>query len=147
YSYNLDRAKDLLDKSETASKSATIRLRTFYDYADVADSIKRDLENIGLKVELKLLSYVPATPDYDIFLTVWDTPEDPDQYFLWHSTQKQTNITHYNNPKIDQLLETGRQFVNVQQRKKIYRDFQKVMAEDLPAYFLYYPYTYTIVRK
>jgi peptide/nickel transport system substrate-binding protein len=80
-------------------------------------------------------------------LAFWKIPLDPDQYFFWHSTQKDTNITNYKNVKIDKLLEDGRSSIFPSDRKKYYIEFQKIIAEDIPAIFLYYPYTYTIERK
>ena len=145
YGYNLNKAKEAADKVLGATEEAKLKLYTFIDYAPVAEAIKEDLKHVHYNVSLKLLSYIPD--EFDMFLTIWDVPQDPDQYFFWHSKQQQTNITKYNNAKIDQLLESGREIVNVQQRKKIYRDFQKIIVDDLPAYFMYYPYVYTIKRK
>ena len=82
-----------------------------------------------------------------MLLAFWKVPQDPDQYFFWHSTQKQGNITGYKNVKIDKLLEDGRNTLAIEKRKKIYYDFQKVFMDDLPAVFLYYPNVYTISRK
>jgi ABC-type transport system substrate-binding protein len=61
---------------------------------------------------------------------------DPDQYLFWHSTQTKTNLTQTNNPKIDKLLEEGRQTFDQQERKKIYQEFQKILLEECPAIFL-----------
>lgn len=145
YSYDIDKASEASKKIILATESANIKLYTFIDYAPIAESIKEELAKVRFNVSLKLLSYIPE--EFDMFLTIWDVPQDPDQYFFWHSKQTKTNLTNYNNAKIDQLLESGREVINVQQRKKIYRDFQKLIVDDLPAYFMYYPYVYTIQRK
>jgi len=71
---------------------------------------------------------------------------DPDQYTLWHSSHD-TNITKYKNLRIDKLLEDGRQVIDLEERQKIYADFQKYLLDDMPAIFLYFPYTFTISRK
>nr|MBP6989849.1 peptide-binding protein [Candidatus Shapirobacteria bacterium] len=68
------------------------------------------------------------------------------QYLFWHSTQKKTNITKINNPRIDKLLEEGRQTFDQQERKNIYQEFQKNLLEECPAIFLKYPIVYTISR-
>ncbi|OGK16573.1 hypothetical protein A2690_02595 [Candidatus Roizmanbacteria bacterium RIFCSPHIGHO2_01_FULL_39_12b] len=145
YGYNLNKATEGADKILSSTEEAKIKLYTFLDYAGIAEKIKTDLKKVRFDVSLKLVSFIPD--EFDMFLTIWDVPQDPDQYIFWHSKQTVTNITHYNNAKIDKLLEDGREVVNVQQRKKIYRDFQKVIVDDLPAYFMYYPYVYTIKRK
>jgi ABC-type transport system substrate-binding protein len=48
---------------------------------------------------------------------------------------------------VDKLLEDGRKIINIGKRKKIYTQFQEIIMDDMPAYFIYYPYTYIIKRK
>lgn len=145
YPYSLDIARELVEKVKTGSSSASISLYTFSEYSDVAERLKESYDKAGFTTDLKLRSYIPD--EFDLLLTIWDVPDDPDQYVYWHSTQTDTNITKYNSLKADKLLEDGRSVVNVQQRKKIYREFQKVIADDIPAFFMYYPYVYTVERK
>jgi len=57
------------------------------------------------------------------------------------------NITKYNDPRIDKLLEDGRMTSDEERRKELYFDFQKSLTEDLPAIFLYHPYKYNVVYK
>ncbi len=145
YTYNLDRAHEVLGKSKTASGSAEISFYTFYDYIGIAEQVKKSYEKAGLKTNLKVLSYLPQ--DFDLLLTAWNPPQDPDQYYFWHSTQTEGNITNYKNVKVDKYLEEGRQKIQIDERKKIYQDFQKAIVDDLPAYFLYYPYVYVVERR
>lgn len=145
YTSDQDRGTALFKKMTEGEKKPEINFYTFYDYLTIAEDIKKNYEKMGLTVNLKVLSYLPE--DFDLLLTVWNPPADPDQYYFWHSTQKAGNITRYKNVKIDKLLEDGRKTVNVGERKKIYADFQKNMTEDLPAHFIYYPYVYTVEKK
>ncbi len=97
-------------------------------------------------------SIVYGTPDnqndFDMFLAFWKIPTDPDQYFFWHSTQAgRGNIVNIKNVRIDKLLEDGRKYIEPANRKKEYLDFQKILVDELPAAFLYYPYSYTVTRK
>lgn len=143
--YNPEKAKTLLEKSITSSDSAKLTLYTFYDYINQGEDIKKNLTGAGLNVSLKIVSAVPQ--DFDLLLTSWSPPSDPDQYFFWHSTQDATNITRFNNAKVDKLLEDGRRIINTKQRKRIYEDFQKTISDEQPAVFLYHPFIYTITRK
>lgn len=145
YPYNDERARSLFESNITSSDSASLKLYTFFDYIDVAEDLKVNYERAGLNIDLKVVSSVPE--DYDLFLTVWNPPTDPDQYFFWHSTQTQTNITKLNNPKVDKLLEDGRRVLNIKQRQSLYSELQETLAEEVPAYFMYHPYIYTIERK
>ena len=107
--------------------------------------IAKDWEKVGIKVNLQVISQIPS--DYQAFLAIFDIPDDPDQYSMWHSTQTATNITRYQDPRIDKLLEDGRSEINIDARKRIYFDFQRFLVEDSPAVFLYYPTIYTIGRE
>ena len=47
-----------------------------------------------------------------------------------HSNQTATNISNYQNPRIDKLLEDGRAELTLVERSKIYLDFQRFLLED-----------------
>jgi len=147
YDYDLAKAKTMINDYKTSSKQTeiSINLSTTPILLASAEIIAKDWEAAGVKVNLHVISQVPS--DYQAFLAIFDIPDDPDQYSMWHSTQTATNITHYQNPRIDKLLEDGRSEINIDARKKIYFDFQRFLVEDSPAAFLYYPTTYTIGRK
>ncbi len=139
-------AQKVLKKDSSASSSSQLKFFTYYDYITDAQEIMSDLKAAGLNVNLKLLS--SDRPDnFDIFLAFWNVPADPDQYFFWHSTQTQGNLGSYKNLKIDKLLEDGRNTSSLSERKQIYLDYQRVIVDDPPADFLYFPYIYTIMRK
>lgn len=144
--YNTELSQNILDKAFEASKPATLKLSTYDDYLDISDMIEKSFEGMSLKIKTDVLSFdKPQT--FDLLLAYWRVPSDPDQYYFWHSTQTQGNITGYKNVKIDKLLEDGRSTTSIEARKKIYEDFQKVLSDDVPAFFLYFPYTYTIQRN
>jgi peptide/nickel transport system substrate-binding protein len=137
--YNKD-----LDKVKEA-KDISIKLSTLPNLLKVAEKIAEDWRNIGMNVDIEVVTSVPA--DYEAFLATVDIPKDPDQYSLWHSTQTGTNISRFKNPRIDKLLEDGRTELDQEARKKIYLDFQRFIVEDVPAIFLYHPTFYTVTRK
>lgn len=139
-------AEKTLDSGEEASASAEIKLYTYYDYLNIAEQISKDLKDVGLKVTINLIS-LNQPENFDLLLAFWNIPEDPDQYFYWHSTQKRGNLSNYMNVKIDKLLEDGRNTSNINERKRYYLEFQKVLEDDPPADFLFFPYIYTIKRK
>ncbi|OGK57370.1 hypothetical protein A3J15_01355 [Candidatus Roizmanbacteria bacterium RIFCSPLOWO2_02_FULL_38_10] len=145
YQFDKDKARKIITDEISATQSAEINFYTFFDYIGVAERLKLELQDVGFKVNLHILSYIPA--DFDILLTLWNPPVDPDQYYFWHSTQTNQNITNLKNVKIDKLLEDGRKVTNVTERKQIYTDLQKVIIDEVPAIFLYYPSSYTISRK
>jgi len=144
--YDPDLSEKVIKKDIGSSQSAQFNLVTYYDYYDTADGIVTELKNAGLSVNL-----IIASPDkqsnFDFLLALWKVPLDPDQYYFWHSTQTQGNIGNYKNVKIDKLLEDGRNSLSLDERKKIYFEYQRIIQDDPPAAFLYFPYIYTIKRK
>lgn len=147
YNYDLEKAKSMIDdiKKNQKSDEIKINLTTPPILYTQAESVAKDWEACGVSVNLQVLANIPS--DYQSLLAIFDIPDDPDQYSIWHSTQTATNVTHYSNPRIDKLLEDGRSEISMEDRKKTYFDFQRYLVEDSPAVFLYYPTTYTINRK
>lgn len=146
YNYDLERAQELIDDlAKELKENLTVSIVTTPALLSVAESIARDWAEVGVKGNVQVSSGIPA--EYQALLAIFDIPEDPDQYSIWHSTQTSTNITRYQNPRIDKLLEDGRVELNLEERKKIYLDFQRFLVEDSPAAFLYHPTTYTVKRK
>lgn len=145
YEYDLENAQKLLEKVVEKEKKITLRLATNPSLLIEAEKIRKAWEPLGVKTEIEAMT--SPTMDFEILLAIQEIPADPDQYSLWHSTQQVANITRFNNKRIDALLEEGRKTLDVEKRKKIYFDFQRYLAEEIPAIFLYHHVVYTISRK
>jgi peptide/nickel transport system substrate-binding protein len=143
YEYDPERAKTLWGEFELP-ENAAIQISTVPSLLNIAEQIATDWQAIPVPAEVKIINAIPE--DFDVLLVTQEVPTDPDQYVLWHSTQP-TNITHYQNPKIDKLLEDGRKEIDQEKRLEIYQEFQRTLLEDLPVIFLFRPITYTISRK
>jgi len=146
YAENLETAKKLLGTTKDASHSSTIKLTitTTARFQGLANHIKENWAKIGVEADVAVVGTIPQDPQ--VLLERYKIPSDPDQYILWHSTQN-TNITHFASPKIDKLLEDGRQTTNQEDRAQIYDAFQLYLVDEAPAAFLYYPEVYTVSRK
>lgn len=144
YNSDEDSALKILSKSPLATSSSVLTISTYPSYVALAEEIAESWNKFGLTVKVKVENTFDSS--YQIFLMSQPIPPDPDQYSYWQSTQENTNITHYNNPKIDKLLEEGRKTLDKAVRKKIYFDFQRYLVDDLPVIFLYYPKLYQIER-
>ena len=121
-----------------------ITFYTSYELASIAEVIRKSLADVGFKIEIRYLNYIPT--DYELFLTIWEPPIDPDQYVFWHQTQTAGNFSKLKNVKIDKFLEDGRNEISKTKRKQVYDKFQQVMLEELPAVFLVYPDKYIVER-
>jgi len=145
YDYDTEKAKQLLEKIPDDLLAEEIKLVSTTNLLPLAEKVAADWKEVGLKSQILVSSVIPE--EFQVFLTIFDIPDDPDQYPIWHSTQNDTNISKYASPRIDKLLEDGRIEMKMEERRKIYLDFQKYLLEDLPAAFLYHPVYYNINRS
>lgn len=137
-------AKTYLDKVNYG-KDSTIVLTTTNSFAQLGEKIIESWKQAGFKAVLRIESGNPQ--NFQALLVSEPIPQDPDQYALWHSTQVATNLAKYSSPRIDMYLEEGRKMVDLEKRKQYYLDFQKVLLDESPATFLYYPKTSVVYRK
>lgn len=145
YQKDVELSKALLQESSASQSGKTkITLKTLPQYKNVADEIAKEWRLVDFDTKVEVVDVIPDV--YQAFLGDLPVLKDPDQYTLWHSGQV-NNITHYKNLRIDKLLEDGRQTYDRSERKQIYTDFQKYLVDDMPAAFLFLPYTYTISRN
>lgn len=137
YDYNPETAISMLERLKTNNQDLTLSfvITTTPAYESTANQIAAAWTELGIGTSVKVVAF-PDTSDYQILLIGQQIPNDPDQYALWHSTQK-TNITQYKSPKVDKLLEDGRQEQDREKRKVIYQDFQRFLVEDAPVVFLH----------
>lgn len=146
YNYDVERAKKLISElPQNVKDSLSIKLVTSPFLLNTAEVIAKQWTNIGVKTNVQVTSIVPV--EFQAYLAIYDIPLDPDQYSIWHSTQSTTNISRYKNPRIDKLLEDGRTELDMENRKRIYLDFQRYLLEDAPAAFLFHPNYYQVKRK
>ncbi len=122
----------------------------------IAKELQKDWQLIGAKINLKIVetSKIADTiknRDYEILLYGQILGFDPDPYPFWHSNQEThpgLNLTSLNNPAIDKLLEEARKTTDETKRAIQYNQFQKLLAESVPAIFLFSPtYTYPQNKK
>lgn len=144
YGLNRTRAKELLGEEKIENINLSINDRQLLPLAEEIKTAWQ--ETLGFPVTITIENQINFD-NYDTLLTYGAITNDPDQYLFWHSTQTNTNITKLNSPRIDKLLEEGRQTNDQIKRKTIYQDFQTYLLEDSPAIFLYYPTVYTITRS
>ena len=127
------------------------------EYAAAANAVKKAWEAIGVKVDLDL---VPAarmqkdkirTRDYDALIYGEILGIDPDPFPFWHSSQGDAsglNLSLFSNRRADELLEKARIAPSQDARGPMYKEFQDILAEDVPAVFLYSPeYSYVVSKK
>ena len=142
YNQDIQHSLKLLE-NEVIDKNSVISIQTFPQFESIANQVRDSWKQIGINSEVKIISFVPE--DFDVLIIAREIPEDPDQYYFWHSTQE-GNLSKFKNLRIDKLLEDGRRTVNAEERKDIYFDFQRFLVEESPVVFLSHPVVYNISR-
>lgn len=146
YDFDPEAAKRILEQEfPNGLTLQNVEITTTPTFAQAAESIAKAWADLGITTSVKITNFLD-TNDYQILLIGQKVPSDPDQYTLWHSTQP-TNITRYNSPRVDKLLEDGRTTIAKDERTLIYQDFQRFLVEDSPVIFLHFLTTYTIERQ
>jgi peptide/nickel transport system substrate-binding protein len=118
-------------------------------HAAIAQAIQADWEKIGVQVTLIPVQYDVLVLDYLEPLTYqaalidlnFERSPDPDPYPFWDQAQQSggQNYSQWENKVISEYLEEARVSTDLDERAKLYRNFQVVFQDELPALPLYYP--------
>jgi peptide/nickel transport system substrate-binding protein len=113
-----------------------------------AEIIQSRLRQVGILVNIRTVEWAAFVKEFiqkgrfEAILLGWNTGLDPDQYDIWHSSKTkpgELNVTHYQNPEVDRLLDEGRHTFDREKRRQAYFRFQEILAEDQPYTFLFVP--------
>ncbi|MDX1535632.1 MAG: ABC transporter substrate-binding protein [Candidatus Spechtbacterales bacterium] len=120
----------------------------------VADLLAKQWKTVGIQLNVvaqelgELQQDTIKSRSYELLMFGQILGSIPDPFSFWHSTQVNDpglNLANYSNEDVDDLLETGRQEINKEERITAYNEFQKLVANDIPAIFLYDPlYLYPV---
>jgi peptide/nickel transport system substrate-binding protein len=152
---DLERAKTLLaEAGYPQGFSMVIKTGAPYKaHTDAAQMIVEWLAPLGVEAEVAptewgtFIDEVLIRNDYDAGVVGWIGQVDPDDwlYGLYH-TDEQWNVFAYSNPEVDRLLEAGQVTTDQQERKAIYDQAQKIIAEDAPVAFFHNYEQYEALR-
>lgn len=124
------------------------------DLVKTVDLLQKQWEKIGAKVETEALSFADIQQnhirprEYDALLVGQDINFNVDPYSFWHSSQKRDpglNWALFDNKEADKIIENARQENNKSKRVQEYHRFQEIIANEVPAIFLFSPkYLYLV---
>ena len=112
---------------------------------DVAVLIQAQLKKIGVRVRIQQLEWnvfidqVFQESDFDGVILAWDTDFTVNPTDLWHSDAIKNgyNFVSYDNVRIDELLELGRNAANRETAQPYWDEFQQTIINDCPYTFLF----------
>jgi peptide/nickel transport system substrate-binding protein len=107
----------------------------------IAEAFKDQLQKVGVELDIRPYEWGTFYSDikkgnFHLFSLAWVGIRDPDIYYnLFHSAAVPPdgdNRGYYRNSEVDRLLEQGRRSTHIEERKRIYRRIQMILARDLP---------------
>ena len=155
YSYNPELAKKLLaEAGYAAATMPPIKLTTISIYSNIADFIAKQLEAIGLNVQVEivqksLLLEMTSTSRALFFRGSWiaDYPDAENYLSVFYSKNPAPpNYTRYKNPEFDALFEKAMKETNDSLRYKLYQQADQVMINDAPVVPLWYDMVVHLVQ-
>ena len=155
-------ADGIMEKTDPKDKKGGSTLQFSLSTSDApelqktAELIKKNLGEIGVIVELKIYEISSLNQDiirprkYEALLFGEIINNEGDLFAFWHSSQRNDpglNIAFYTNAKVDKILEATLGNIDKKARLSKYADFEKEMAKDKPAIFIYSPEFIYVVAK
>ncbi|MGQ4809776.1 Oligopeptide-binding protein AppA [Candidatus Entotheonellaceae bacterium PAL068K] len=153
YDLDLDKANQLLDEAGYPRGPQGMRFKLTLDFlrsiTDIAEYLKPQLKKIGIDISLRTPPDFPtwarwiSNHEFDLTLDVvwnWGDPvigvhrtyisSNIRKGVIWSNTQS------YVNPEVDAILERAARENDLARRKALYKEFQQLVANELPVYWL-----------
>ncbi len=149
YEYNLEKAKELLEKAGYPDGfSTTLWTNDNPVRTRIAELVQAQLKEINVDVKIETLEWAAyldrtAQGEHEMFILGWVTvtgDADYGLYPLFHSSQHggAGNRTFYKNKDVDKLLEKGKKSIDENERLKAYYKAQDIIMDEAPQLFLYF---------
>ena len=170
YSYDPEKARELLREAgwvdidgdgvlEKDGKEFSFTLVTNQGSQvreDIATVVQSQWARIGVKARINVVAWAAFLDqfvnkkNFQAVILGWTIPIDPDPYTVWHSDSMRKgglNFISYSNARVDELIIQGREEFDIVKRKEIYHEIQRLISEDTPYTFLFFPYSTPAVAK
>jgi len=124
-------------------------------YQRIIMAIRQQLQEIGIKINVVLyddekglnqefLDKHKLQAQLKLFLAGTD-PDQTKEYWFSKSPKGLDKLWFCANEEVDRLFELGAVTQNIKERQKIYQKIHKLIYEDQPACFLYFPFVFHVI--
>jgi peptide/nickel transport system substrate-binding protein len=156
YSYDPEKANAVLDAAGYTRGADGVRFHLTMKTSNTDETtrllavvLQQQLRRVGIALDIRSYEFATFFADvmkgqFQLYTLRWVgySNQDPDILEdVFHSASfppKRDNRGFYANPMVDRLIDAGRRSTNQQQRKQIYAQVQRILAEDLPYIDLWY---------
>ncbi len=158
YAHDEDRARKLLDEAGRPEKDGqrlklTLKTSTVSIAKKTAEALQAQLARVAVKLEIQTLERQKLTQDmtdgnFQLYLNTSVGGNQSTDIFTFMYASKSIptngqNRMRYNNPQVDKLLAEATLAMQ-DRRKQIYSEVQKILSNDLPQIYLWYPATIVV---
>ena len=167
YDVNLEKAKKLLDEAGYPVKADGTRFTVTVDYAPgspttkmMAEYLKPQLAKVGIDAKIRISpdfgTWAERVSNYNFDITTDNVFNWGDPVIGVHRTYSSANIVkgvpfsntqQYRNPKVDAIMEQAASEVDNEKRAKLYKEFQQIVINDVPIYYMTTTAYHTIYNK
>ena len=155
YYYDPDKANALLDEAGYPRGADGKRFKIEIlikigrpDEKAIAELTRDWLEDVGIEVEIKIQDFASFIDllyvrwEFDIAIERQGAGITPDYYAKFYTSDQIVrigwrNAMGYNNSRIDELFQQGRETLDREEHKEIYGEIQEILVEDLPDIYIY----------
>ena len=153
--YNLEKAKEYLSKSAYPNGfTLTIIAPANYPmHVSTAQIIANQLEKINIKCKVTLLEWsfwldqVYSKADYEATVVAFGGKLDPSEIFIRYYSPYKRNFTRFNNAEFDKVFLEAETETDPQKRIDLFKECQKILAEECPAVFICDPSDNVVMDK
>jgi peptide/nickel transport system substrate-binding protein len=153
YDYDPAKARTLLDAAGYPMKNGVrfhLMMKTSTEETTrlFAAVLQEQLSKVGIVLDIRSYEFATFFADvqhggFQLFSLRWiGGNQDPDIFEDIFATAsfppKRFNREYYSNPRVDELIEEGRETIDEARRKQIYDELQRIVAIDLPYINLWY---------
>jgi peptide/nickel transport system substrate-binding protein len=162
--HDREKAKQLLDEAgfpDPDGAGPKLRFKLSFKTTNIdlrrriAEAFKEQLQRVGIELEIRTFEWGTFYSDikkgnFHLFSLAWVGILDPDIYYnVFHSASGPPNGDNrgrYSNRQIDELVEQGRKATENSERKMVYSQVQRILAQELPYIPLWWAKN-VVVRK
>ena len=122
----------------------TITIKCSTGAVEVMELLQHQFGLVGITLNIEpmewgLLTDAVNADDFELHYRTWTRQTDPErginrQFISYNNA----NIAGYNNPRVDELAIEAARTLDIEERRQIYFEIQEILAEELPAIFLWF---------
>jgi len=141
-----EKAKQILEQKKLLPMEFTLKVpNSSKFYLDTAQSIREQLKDIGITVNLEMVEWATWLSDvytnrkYVASLAGLSGKMEPDAILRRYTSTYAKNFTNFNNTRYDVLVEEAKRTSNEAKQIENYKEAQKILSEEQAAIFLMDP--------